>query len=73
MQIPRRKSEELRRKIEGPLHITEKGLSDLKEKLAHLKLMLPEYVVETQRAAAFGDRSENDEYKEDLIDYWHYY
>ncbi|MEK9170152.1 MAG: GreA/GreB family elongation factor [Patescibacteria group bacterium] len=64
MQIPRRKSEELRRKVEGPLHITEKGLSDLKEKLARLKSALPEYVAETQRAAAFGDRSENDEYKE---------
>ncbi len=64
MQIPRRKSEELRRKVEGPIHITEEGFKRMKEKLARLKSALPEYIAETQRAAAFGDRSDNDEYKE---------
>jgi len=64
MQIPRRKSEELRRKVEGPIYITEGGLERLKEKLARLKIALPDYIVETQRAAAFGDRSDNAEYKD---------
>jgi len=64
MQIPRRKSEELRRKVQGPLHITEEGLNRLREKLERLKGVLPEYIGETQRAAAFGDRSDNAEYKE---------
>src|SRR3989338_6427690 len=64
MQIPRRKSEELRRKVEGPFHITEEGFKRTKEKLERLKLALPGYIVETQRAAAFGDRSDNAEYKD---------
>lgn len=64
MQIPRRKSEELRRKVEGPIHITEEGFKRMKEKLARLKLALPDYIVETQKAAAFGDRSDNAEYKD---------
>ncbi len=64
MQIPRRKSEELRRKVEGPLHMTKEGLNTLKEKLERLKLALPKYIDETKRAAAFGDRSDNAEYKD---------
>ncbi len=64
MQIPRRKSEELRRKVEGPFHITEEGFEHMKEKLERLKLALPGYIIETQRTAAFGDRSDNAEYKD---------
>mgnify|MGYP001557920186 FL=1 len=64
MQIPRRKTEELRKKAEGPIHITEDGFNRMKEKLARLKLALLDYIVKTQRAAAFGDRSDNAEYKD---------
>jgi transcription elongation GreA/GreB family factor len=35
----------------------------LKEELVHLKTIFPALIAETQRTAAFGDRSENDEYK----------
>lgn len=64
MQIPRRKSEELRRRVEGPLHLTEVALNGLKEKLAHLKRVMPGYAQETQQAAALGDRSDNAQYRE---------
>ena len=64
MQIPRRKSEELRRKVEGPIDITEEGFNQLKEKLAHLKRVMPDYAKETQQAAALGDRSDNAQYRE---------
>lgn len=64
MQIPRRKSEALRRKDEGPFYITEEGLEQLKRKLARLKAALPGYIEETMRTAAYGDRSDNAEYKD---------
>ncbi len=63
MQIPRRKSEELRKRDDGPIHLTEHGFELLKEKLASLKRALPERIAETARTAAFGDRSDNAEYK----------
>ncbi len=49
-------------KIE-PFHVTQEGLERLRERLAYLKRVLPERAEETRRAAAYGDRSENDEYK----------
>ena len=64
MQIPRRKSEELRRHDDGPTHITKEGLERLEEHLAELKRKLPEYIEETERTASYGDRSENAEYKD---------
>ena len=64
MQIPRRKSEELRRKDKGPLYITAEGLTRLREKLLRLKKSLPDLIEETARTAAYGDRSENAEYKD---------
>jgi len=44
--------------------MTEAALKRMKEKLAHLKAVLPEYAKETQQAAALGDRSDNFEYKD---------
>ena len=64
MQIPRRKSEELKKRDDGPLYITEDGFRRLKEKLARLKNSLPNLITEPQRAAAYGDRSENAEYQD---------
>jgi transcription elongation GreA/GreB family factor len=64
MRIPRRKADELRRKDEGPLHLTEEALVRLKEKLAHLKRIVPDLAAEAARTAAYGDRSDNAEYKQ---------
>ena len=36
----------------------------MREELAHLKRVLPERIAETSRTAAFGDRSDNAEYKQ---------
>ena len=36
----------------------------MREELAHLKRVLPERIAETSRTAAFGDRSDNAEYKD---------
>ena len=63
MQIPRRKSEEFRKRDTGPIYLTEEGLNKLREELEHLKRVLPNRISETQIAAAFGDRSENAAYQ----------
>ncbi len=49
---------------DGPLHLTEAGFAILKGKLARVKKKLPELIEEARRTAAYGDRSENAEYKE---------
>jgi len=54
----------LKMRDESPISITDEGLRRLKEKLKRLKGALPEYIAETQRTAAYGDRSENDEYRD---------
>lgn len=65
MQFPRkRQSDELKKRDDGPIHITEDGFRRLQEKLEWLKKSLPEHINETRRTAAFGDRSDNAEYKE---------
>lgn len=47
-----------------PVYLTEEGLRRLKEKLARLKRVLPDFIAEAQRTAEYGDRSDNAEYKE---------
>jgi transcription elongation factor GreA len=64
MQIPRRKSEELKKRDSGPFPITEEGLLRLRAKLARLWRAMPDLITEAQRTAAYGDRSDNAEYKE---------
>ena len=64
MQIPRRKSDEFRKRDDGPVYLTEEGFKHLREKLARLKSALPDLSAEAQRTAAYGDRSDNAEYKE---------
>lgn len=61
--MSKRLAEELQEKVYEPFHVTEDGLRRLKEKLARLKKLLPELAEEAKRTAAYGDRSENDEYK----------
>ncbi len=64
MQIPRRKSDELRQRDDGPVHLTKEGLSCLEEELARIRRDLPGLIAEAQRTAAYGDRSDSAEYKE---------
>ncbi len=47
-----------------PLHLTPEGLARLKAKLARLEAMVPELISETKRTRAYGDTSDNAEYKE---------
>lgn len=65
-QISRRKSEELSRQKgnAGPIHLTKYGFERMKEQLARLKKSMPDLISEAQRTAAYGDRSDNAEYKE---------
>ena len=49
---------------DGPIDLTQEGAVRLRERLEHLKKILPDLAAETQRTAAYGDRSENAEYKE---------
>ena len=62
MIFTRRK--DTREKDTGPIYLTSSGLEDLKRRLVRLKKSLPELADEVQKAAAYGDRSENSEYKE---------
>lgn len=65
MQFPRkRKSDELKKIDDGPIYLTQEALERLHEKLIRLKKSLPPLIAETQRTAAYGDRSDNAEYKE---------
>lgn len=73
MQTPRSRSNQSRTWTErperkpgsdGPVYITEEGLGRLREQLAKLKASLPELISETEKAASYGDRSENFEYKD---------
>lgn len=62
--MPRRKSDELKKQDDEPIYLTEEGFKQLEEKLARLKRVLPGFIEEAQRTAAYGDRSDNAEYKE---------
>ncbi len=48
----------------GPIHLTAEGLRRSKEQLTRLKEEMPGLIAETQRTAAYGDRSDSAEYKE---------
>lgn len=47
-----------------PIHLTPEGIKRLQDRLARLKKDLPAFIEETQRTAAYGDRSDSAEYKE---------
>jgi len=63
MQVPWRRSDKFKKADTALIHLTPEGLRHLEEELAHLKRVLPAYIAETQRTAAYGDRSDNAEYK----------
>lgn len=66
MQLSRRKLNEPRRpdQDEEFIYLTEEGIVRMREHLARLKKVLPGYIEEAARTAAYGDRSDNAEYKE---------
>jgi len=65
MQFPKkRQSDEMKKRDDGPIHITEEGFRRLQERLDRLKASMPNFINETRRTAAFGDRSDNAEYKD---------
>jgi transcription elongation factor GreA len=47
----------------SPIYLTAEGIEKLRAELARHKKRLPQLIAETQRTAAFGDRSDNAEYK----------
>ena len=49
---------------DGPVHLTKDGLVRMQKHLAELKAALPELIEEASQAAAQGDRSDNDAYKQ---------
>jgi transcription elongation GreA/GreB family factor len=64
MQIPKRRSDMLRKPDDGPVHITQQGLERLHERHITLTRSLPDLIADAAQTAAQGDRSENDGYKE---------
>ena len=52
------------RKWNSPVHLTPAGLKRLQTKLERLKQSVSHLVSEAARTAAYGDRSENAEYKD---------
>jgi transcription elongation GreA/GreB family factor len=63
MKISKQMSEDLK-KWNSPVHLTAAGLKRLQAKLERLKQSVPHLVSEAARTAAYGDRSENAEYKD---------
>lgn len=49
---------------DAPIHLTAEGVRRLEARLARLKAALPHLIEETARTAAYGDRSDNAEYKD---------
>ena len=64
MQIPKRRSEQFKVYDTGPVHVTKAKFEQMEAKLEELKRSLPHLISETERTAAYGDRSENAEYKD---------
>src|ERR1700749_1960134 len=63
MKIPPYKKPDPERINLEPIPMTPEGIERLCEKLARLKSRLPALAEEVARTAAFGDRSDNAEYK----------
>ncbi len=49
---------------EGPIYFTEEGAARLRAALERMKRELPALAAEAERTAAYGDRSDNAEYKD---------
>lgn len=64
MQIKDRDAAQERKRDTGPVYLSQEGLTHLENQLARLKRELPEFSAEAARTAAYGDRSDNAEYKD---------
>ena len=64
MPIPPYKRPDPERINLAPVYLTPEGIERLHEKLERLKRNLPSLAEEAARTAAFGDRSDNAEYKQ---------
>ena len=64
MQIPRRQWSRRPPPNHDPVYLTPEGAAQLKARLERLKQSLPAAIAETARTSAYGDRSDNAEYKE---------
>ena len=64
MQLHKRKQNESREDTVPPVYLTPEGIKRLQEQLMRLKQRLPEAAEEAARTAAYGDRSDNAEYKQ---------
>jgi transcription elongation GreA/GreB family factor len=63
MQIPKKRRVNLLSDDE-PIYLTAQGIARLQARLARLKRELPGAIAEAARTGAYGDRSDNAEYKE---------
>lgn len=64
MYIPRRQWSRRPPPNHEPVYLTPEGIKRLAARLERLKLSLPAIIEEAARTAAYGDRSDNAEYKE---------
>jgi transcription elongation factor GreA len=64
MYIPRRKWSQRPPPNTEPVYLTPEGVKRLQARLERLKRSLPVVIEEAARTAAYGDRSDNAEYKE---------
>ena len=67
MKLSKDKEAAMRLWQSSPVYLTPDGLKRLKEKLAHLQSLLPNLIEETRRTRAYGDTSDNAEYKDAKI------
>jgi transcription elongation GreA/GreB family factor len=64
MQLHKRRADESRTQDGEPVYLTKQGIERLRAELDNLKRRLPQLAQEAQRNAAYGDRSDNAEYKQ---------
>jgi transcription elongation GreA/GreB family factor len=64
MQLHKLKPNESRDSDGKPVYLTPEGIEKLQNELARLKARVPDAAGETARTAAYGDRSDNAEYKQ---------
>jgi transcription elongation factor GreA len=64
MKLPKRRSEKLKIWDDGPIYFTAEGVTRLRATLERMKRELPSLAAEAERTAAYGDRSDNAEYKD---------
>ena len=64
MHIPRKQWSRRPPPNYEPVYLTPEGIERLKKKLERLKQSLPAAIAEVSRTSAYGDRSDNAEYKE---------